>query len=236
MSLPASSSGVKVLLVDDESDILEMLEYNLVKEGFKVFLAHNAAEALDQVRAQRPDLILLDIMLPEVDGVEICRRIRALPEGKDPYIIFLTARSEEYSEIAGLEAGGDDYISKPVKMRLLMTRITAGRRRSRAAAESPSNPLRIDLGELQINADEFLVHRKGKVLHLPKKEFELLFFLASHAGKVFTRDQLLENVWGEGANVVDRTVDVHIRKLREKIGRKFLTTIKGVGYKFVDKK
>ena len=231
----AGVTGLKVLLVDDEADILEMLEYNLVKEGAKVTLAHNVHEALDAVRTVRPDLILLDIMLPEVDGVEICRRIRALPEGKEPYIIFLTARSEEYSEIAGLEAGGDDYIPKPVKMRLLMSRIAAGIRRTRTT-EAPANPDRIDLGELLIHADEFLVYRKGKVLQLPKKEFELLFFLASHAGKVFTRDQLLEHVWGEGSNVVDRTVDVHIRKLREKIGRKYLTTIKGVGYKFVDKR
>lgn len=229
-------SKTKILLVDDEQDILEMLEYNLEKEGFKVFLAHNAQEAVELTRNEKPELILLDIMLPDVDGVEICRRIRALPEGREPYIIFLTARSEEYSEIAGLEAGGDDYISKPVKMRLLMSRISAVFRRSRTPEENVQDLTRLEVGEISIHTDEYLVYKKGKVINLPKKEFELLRFLAMHAGKVFTRDMLLEHVWGEGANVVDRTVDVHIRKLREKIGKKYITTIKGVGYKFTDKK
>ncbi len=227
---------IKILLVDDEEDILELLQYNLEKADFKVLRASNGEEALEIARKEEPDMILLDIMMPRMDGVETCRRLRAMPGGDRPHIIFLTARSEEYSEIAGLEAGADDYITKPIKPRLLLARLQAIIRRGRQSGPAPveqSNTLKV--GELEINRDEYLVYRKGKPLSLPKKEFELLLFLASQPGKVFTRDILLEQVWGSDVQVVDRTIDVHVRKLREKIGKKWIKTIQGVGYKFTTK-
>ncbi|MBK9452711.1 MAG: response regulator transcription factor [Bacteroidetes bacterium] len=227
---------IKILLVDDEEDILELLQYNLEKADFKVLRASNGEEALEIARKEEPDMILLDIMMPRMDGVETCRRLRAMPGGDRPHIIFLTARSEEYSEIAGLEAGADDYVTKPIKPRLLLARLQAIIRRGRQSGPAPveqSNTLKV--GELEINRDEYLVYRKGKPLSLPKKEFELLLFLASQPGKVFTRDILLEQVWGSDVQVVDRTIDVHVRKLREKIGKKWIKTIQGVGYKFTTK-
>ena len=227
---------IKILLVDDEEDILELLQYNLEKADFKVLRASNGEEALEIARKEEPDMILLDIMMPRMDGVETCRRLRAMPGGDRPHIIFLTARSEEYSEIAGLEAGADDYVTKPIKPRLLLARLQAIIRRRRQSGPTPveqSNTLKV--GELEINRDEYLVYRKGKPLSLPKKEFELLLFLASQPGKVFTRDILLEQVWGSDVQVVDRTIDVHVRKLREKIGKKWIKTIQGVGYKFTTK-
>ncbi|MBP8073439.1 MAG: response regulator transcription factor, partial [Bacteroidia bacterium] len=210
--------------------------YNLEKADFKVLRASNGEEALEIARKEEPDMILLDIMMPRMDGVETCRRLRAMPGGDRPHIIFLTARSEEYSEIAGLEAGADDYVTKPIKPRLLLARLQAIIRRGRQSGPAPveqSNTLKV--GELEINRDEYLVYRKGKPLSLPKKEFELLLFLASQPGKVFTRDILLEQVWGSDVQVVDRTIDVHVRKLREKIGKKWIKTIQGVGYKFTTK-
>ncbi|HEX2900128.1 MAG TPA: response regulator transcription factor [Bacteroidia bacterium] len=227
---------IKILLVDDEEDILELLQYNLEKADFKVLRASNGEEAIEVAKREEPEMILLDIMMPRMDGVETCRRLRALPGGDRPFILFLTARSEEYSEIAGLEAGADDYVTKPIKPRLLLARLQAIIRRGRqpvGALEAVSNTLKI--GELEINRDEYLVYRKGKPLSLPKKEFELLLFLASQPGKVFTRDILLEQVWGSDVQVVDRTIDVHVRKLREKIGKKWIKTIQGVGYKFTTK-
>lgn len=227
---------IKILLVDDEEDILELLQYNLEKADFKVLRASNGEDALEIARKEEPDMILLDIMMPRMDGVETCRRLRAMPGGDRPHIIFLTARSEEYSEIAGLEAGADDYVTKPIKPRLLLARLQAIIRRGRQSGPAPveqSNTLKV--GELEINRDEYLVYRKGKPLSLPKKEFELLLFLASQPGKVFTRDILLEQVWGSDVQVVDRTIDVHVRKLREKIGKKWIKTIQGVGYKFTTK-
>ena len=227
---------IKILLVDDEEDILELLQYNLEKADFKVLRASNGEEALEIAKKEEPDVILLDIMMPRMDGVETCRRLRALPNGDRPFIIFLTARSEEYSEIAGLEAGADDYVTKPIKPRLLLARLQAIIRRGRQSTEPvepPSTSLKI--GELEINREEYLVYRKGKPLNLPKKEFELLVFLASQPGKVFTREILLDQVWGSDVQVVDRTIDVHVRKLREKIGKKWIKTIQGVGYKFTTK-
>jgi two-component system alkaline phosphatase synthesis response regulator PhoP len=227
---------IKILLVDDEEDILELLQYNLEKADFKVLRASNGEEALEVAKKEEPDVILLDIMMPRMDGVETCRRLRAMPGGDRPFIIFLTARSEEYSEIAGLEAGADDYVTKPIKPRLLLARLQAIIRRGRQSTEpveSPSTSLKI--GELEINREEYLVYRKGKPLNLPKKEFELLVFLASQPGKVFTREILLDQVWGSDVQVVDRTIDVHVRKLREKIGKKWIKTIQGVGYKFTTK-
>lgn len=226
----------KILVVDDEEDILELLRYNLKKEGFKVCQAVNGKEALDVAREEKPDLILLDIMLPQMDGVETCRRLRSLPDGHFPYIVFLTARSEEYSEIAGLEAGADDYITKPIKPRLLITRIKAMLRRDRTGERSIDTPSVLKIGDLEINREEYVVRKNGEVLGMPKKEFELLIFLASHPGKVFSREVLLEKVWGTNVHVVDRTIDVHIRKLRGKIGKQWIKTVQGVGYKFSDPK
>lgn len=225
----------KVLLVDDEEDIIELLAYNLEKENFKVLTASNGELALEIARKEKPEVILLDIMMPKMDGVETCRRLREMPNGDYPFIIFLTARSEEYSEIAGLEAGADDYITKPIKPRLLLTRIQAILRRGRMTQAPLTEDTTLKIGELEINREEYTVYRKGKPLSLPKKEFELLLFLAAQPGKVFSRDVLLEQVWGTDVHVVDRTIDVHVRKLREKIGKKWIKTIQGVGYKFSTK-
>lgn len=222
----------KILVVDDERDILEILEYNLRQNGYDVTTASDGEQALKLAREYRPDLILLDIMMPKMDGVETCRRLRELPEMRGTYIVFLTARSEEYSEIAGFEAGGDDYLSKPVKTRVLLSRIKAMLRRSMELEAEESKPLRV--AELEILRDEYLVYKNGEPLNLPKKEFELLYFLASRPGKVFSREILLEKIWGNDVYVVARTIDVHIRKLREKIGEDYIQTIKGVGYKFMN--
>jgi two-component system, OmpR family, alkaline phosphatase synthesis response regulator PhoP len=230
---------IKILVVDDEEDILDMLEYNLEKHDFKVLRALNGEAAVEIAKREDPEVILLDIMMPNIDGVETCRRLRALPGGERPFIVFLTARSEEYSEIAGLEAGADDYITKPIKPRLLLARLQAVIRRGRQP-ETPGLEITNSIvlgqaGELEIKPDQYMVYRKGKPLTLPKKEFELLLFLASQPGRVFTREILLEHVWGADVQVVDRTIDVHVRKLREKIGKKWIKTVQGVGYKFTSK-
>lgn len=226
----------KILIVDDEADILDLLEYNLEKESFKVLRAMDGEEAIELTKSERPDMVLLDIMMPKMDGVETCRRIREIPEGRLPFIVFLTARSEEYSEIAGLEAGADDYITKPIKPRLLITRIHAIFRRGRETVEHTEQEAHLKIDDLEIVRDEYIVYKKGKAINMPKKEFELLLFLASQPGKVFSRAVLLEKVWGANVHVVDRTIDVHIRKLREKIGKKFIKTVQGVGYKFISRK
>lgn len=229
---------MKILIVDDEPDILDLLEYNLEKEGYEVVRAIDGEEAIRITQAESPDLILLDIMMPRMDGVEACRRLRALPEGQKAFIVFLTARGEEYSEIAGLEAGADDYVTKPIKPRLLITRLQAVLRRGRSetVAEVEKTGTALIIEDLEIRPDEYVVLRKGKALALPKKEFDLLYFMAQQPGKVFSREVLLENVWGENVHVVDRTIDVHVRKLREKIGKKWIKTVQGVGYKFMGKK
>ena len=219
---------MKVLIVDDEIDILELLEYNLEKEGYQVVRAMDGEEAIDMAKKEKPNLIILDIMMPNLDGIETCRRIREIPTMKNVHIVFLTARSEEYSEIAGFEAGADDYISKPIKPRILLSRLKAIMRREREREEE--NVLKIH--DLEIIRDEYLVKKSSKVLTLPRKEFELLFFMAARPGKVFSREKLLEKVWGD-VFVVDRTIDVHIRKLREKLGDEYIITVKGVGYKFL---
>lgn len=227
---------LKILLVDDEEDILDMLQYNLEKAEFKVLRARNGEEALEVAKREDPEVILLDIMMAKLDGVETCRRLRAMPSGNRPIIIFLTARSEEYSEVAGLEAGADDYITKPIKPRILLARLQAAvRRGQQPAITEPVQTTILKAGDLEINRDEYTVYKKGKPLTLPKKEFELLLFLASQPGKVFTREVLLEQVWGHDVQVVDRTIDVHVRKLREKIGKKWIKTVQGVGYKFTSK-
>lgn len=220
----------KVLVVDDEPDILDMIEYNLKNEGFAVEIANDGESAIRLARESRPDLVLLDIMMPRLDGVETCRRLREMPEMRNSAIVFLTARAEEYSELAGFEAGADDYITKPIRPRVLMSRIKAVLRRGIDSEQTTETQLKIS--DLEIIKDEHLVYQNGRPITLPKKEFELLFFLASRPGKVFSREVLLEKIWGTDVYVVPRTIDVHIRKLREKLGETYIQTIKGVGYKF----
>lgn len=217
----------KVLLVDDDPDILEFIEYNLEKEGFEVSTASNGVEAIKVAQSIIPDLILLDVMMPEMDGVETCAKIREIDSIKNTRIAFLTARGEDYSQIAGFEAGGDDYILKPVKPRVLVSRINALLRRGAGTDEAE----KVQEG-LTIDRERYEVNRDGERISLPRKEFELLALLMSKSGKVFTRETILSTVWGEEVVVGDRTIDVHIRKLREKLGSNYITTIKGVGYKF----
>ncbi|HTH55445.1 MAG TPA: response regulator transcription factor [Cyclobacteriaceae bacterium] len=219
----------KVLVVDDEEPILELLKYNLEKQGFDVRTATDGQIAVDVAKKFHPDLVLLDIMMPKVDGVEACRQLRAMPELVNTYIVFLTARAEEYSEVAAFDVGADDYILKPIKPRALMSRITALFRRDNAKKNTSNQ---IKAGNLLIDRTSYTVRLDGKEISLPKKEFELLFFLAQNPNKVFTRDDLLQNIWGADVYVLSRTVDVHIRKVREKIGEDCIATVKGVGYKF----
>jgi two-component system alkaline phosphatase synthesis response regulator PhoP len=222
-------SKQKILLVDDEPDILEMIGFNLEREGFEVFTAPNGRKALELARAHTPDLILLDVMMPEMDGMETCRELRDDARLKNTIVAFLTARNEDYSQIAGFDAGADDYISKPIKPRVLVSRVKALLRRGvPAAAEQPKR----DLAGIVIDKERYVVYKDGVELSLPKKEFELLALLASQPGRVFTRENILSSVWGNDVIVGDRTIDVHIRKLREKLGDDFFKTIKGVGYKF----
>ena len=217
----------KILLVDDEQDILEFLGYNLKKEGFKIDTADNGKAAIEKALSFKPDLILLDVMMPEMDGVEVCREIRDISELQGVLIAFLTARGEDYSQIAGFEAGADDYIAKPVKPRVLISRIQALLRRKGVAA-----PEMTEAGGISIDRERYLAIIDGAEVSLPKKEFELLNLLISKPGKVFTREKILSDVWGTSVVVGDRTIDVHIRKLREKIGDNKISTVKGVGYKF----
>ncbi|MEI6882156.1 MAG: DNA-binding response regulator [Bacteroidetes bacterium] len=222
------NSIFKVLVVDDENDILEFIQYNLKKEGYDVYLAHNGQEAIDIGHKIKPDLILLDVMMPVMDGIEACKQMKSDPDFANTFIVFLTARSEEYSEIAGFQAGADDYISKPIKPRVLVTRLNAILRRK----EKVQPDTKLTVGDIVIDRETFLVFRKGEKIQFARKEFELLFLLASKPGKVFTRDFILEKVWGDEVLVVDRTIDVHIRKIREKLGDEHIGTVKGVGYKF----
>jgi two-component system, OmpR family, alkaline phosphatase synthesis response regulator PhoP len=223
-------SKSKILLVDDEPDILELIGYNLEKEGYEVHTASNGREAVDLARKIIPDLILLDVMMPEMDGMEACREIREDKLLKHALIAFLTARNEDYSQIAGFDAGADDYIPKPIKPRVLISRIKALLRRSTGISETAAQPPS-QIG-ISIDKEKYLVYKDGEELSLPKKEFELLVLLISQPGRVFTRDNILASVWGNDVIVGDRTIDVHIRKLREKLGDDYFKTIKGVGYKF----
>ena len=221
-------SKFRILLVDDEDDILDIIRYNLEKEGYNVETAGNGKEALERTKRFKPHLILLDVMMPEMDGIETCAEIRSKPDNAGIIIAFLTARGEDYSQIAGLDAGADDYISKPIKPRVLTSRVKALLRRLADTSDTQSV---IDLGDLQIDKDKYRVTKAGKKLELPKKEFELLALLISVPGRVFTREAILNQVWGNEVVVGDRTIDVHIRKLREKIGDDYIKTVKGVGYK-----
>jgi two-component system alkaline phosphatase synthesis response regulator PhoP len=219
----------KILVVDDEPDILELVQYNLEKEGFAVRTASNGIEAIDLASQWSPHLILLDVMMPEMDGMETCIKIRENAKLDHAVIAFLTARSEDYSQIAGFDAGADDYITKPIKPRVLLSRIKALLRRGTKGAESKP----VFSGKtLTIDRDRYVVIRNGEEMNLPKKEFELLSLLVSQPGKVFTRSAILSEVWGNDVVVGDRTIDVHIRKLREKLGNHCFKTVKGVGYKF----
>lgn len=220
----------KILIVDDEQDILELIRHTLNKEGFEVYIAANGAQAIEQARKVKPELILMDVMMPVMDGMEACRQLKEEPETSGIAIVFLTARSEEFAELAGFEAGADDYIAKPIRPRVLLSRLKAILRR-RNAIQAVSNET-LDFGVLKIDRERFVVEFDGKSLQFPRKEFELLSFLASRPGRVFSRDEILENVWGNEVLVVDRTIDVHVRKIREKLNDKFIQTVKGVGYKF----
>lgn len=225
----ANKPTQKVLVVDDEESILELLKYNLEKQGYDVRTASEGAEGVEIAKKFHPDLVLLDIMMPKMDGVEACRQIRAMPELVNTFIVFLTARAEEYSEIAAFDGGADDYILKPIKPRALMSRISAIFRRD---SKKKTTSTQIKIGELVIDRTSYTIKVNGREVSLPKKEFELLFFLAQNPNKVFNRDELLQNIWGSDVYVLARTVDVHIRKVREKIGEDYITTVKGVGYKF----
>ncbi len=225
-----TAAHYKVLLVDDDPDIIELLQYNLTKEGYEVASAENGKEAITKAQKFNPDIILLDVMMPVMDGIAACRHLRELPEFRETYILFLTARAEEFSEVAAFEAGADDFITKPIKPRALLSRLAAYVRRG-TQNTADQNPI-IQVGNIKIDRTSFSVFKDDVRVTLPKKEFELLAFLASTPDKVYNREELLNNIWGTDVYVIARTVDVHIRKVREKIGEEHIKTIKGVGYKF----
>lgn len=218
----------KVLVVDDEEPILDLLKYNLERDGYEVMTANDGLMAIEMAKKFVPDMVLLDIMMPRMDGIETCRQLREIKALRETYIVFLTARSEEYSEVAAFDVGADDYITKPIKPRALMSRINALFRRDVKTAL----PGTLAIGNLVINKTSYTVRLNDREIDLPKKEFELLYFLGLHPNQVFSREDLLQNIWGTDVYVLDRTVDVHIRKVREKIGDDYITTVKGVGYKF----
>lgn len=236
--MSAKQMEKRILLVDDEDDILEFLGYNLEKEGYIVDTAKNGHEAISAAKKNKPDLIILDIMMPEMDGIETCEEIRRIPVLQDVLIAFLTARGEDYSQIAGFEAGGDDYIAKPVKPKVLISRVKALLKRvnnSKIEEKKPIEPQGIiKYGNMIIDTEKYLVIKDDKNIILPKKEFELLVLLTSKPSKVFTREEIFDKIWGENVVVGDRTIDVHIRKLREKVGDNNIRTVKGVGYKYED--
>lgn len=223
---------IKVLVVDDEPDILEILSYNLKKEGYQVFTASNGGDAVAKASEVKPTLIILDIMMPQMDGVEVCRAIRSKKEFDDVLIAFLTAREEDYSQIAALDVGGDDYITKPIKPRVLMSRVKALLRRAGRTEEDDDQGHIIQAGDLIVDKESVKVRKGDESIDLAKKEFELLSLLMSKPGKVFTREEIFNKVWGTDVIVGNRTIDVHIRKLREKIGDTYIKTIKGIGYRF----
>jgi two-component system alkaline phosphatase synthesis response regulator PhoP len=228
--MATAPKAYKILLVDDDADILELLEYNLLKENFLLAKATNGKEAITVAKSFQPHLIIMDVMMPEMDGIEAARQIKSNPEFKNTLILFLTARGEEYTEIAAFESGATDYVVKPIKLRALISRINALLTREVAVPESKNDV--ISIGDLIIDRVQYAATFQGRALILPKKEFELLSFLAKNPNKVFNRDELLEKVWGSDVFVVERTVDVHIRKLREKIPEYYIKTLKGVGYLF----
>jgi len=228
-----------ILLVDDEEDILEFLSYNLKKEGYIVYTAKNGKIAIQKAKEHLPHLIILDVMMPEMDGIETCVELRKIAELKDSLIIFLTARSEDYSQIAGLDAGADDYISKPIKPKVFTSKIKAILRRYKTSKngmfeEENKNHL-IDLGEIIIDKEKYVVYKNNIIIELPRKEFEIILLLSSRPNKVFTREEIYNKIWGESVIVGDRTIDVHFSKLRDLLGIDNIKTVKGVGYKFESK-
>lgn len=226
------NEDIKILLVDDELDILEFIEYNLIKENYQVITAGNGYDAIKIAEKHNPHLVILDIMMPGLDGVEVCRELRSKPQFKDTIIAFLTARSEDYSQIAGFEVGGDDYITKPIRPRVLVSRVGALLRRSGNSVQNEEIENILKVADLVIDKEKVLVYKDDAAITLAKKEFELLCLLASKPGKVFSRDEIFNKVWGTDVIVGNRTIDVHIRKVREKIGDNYIKTIKGIGYKF----
>jgi two-component system alkaline phosphatase synthesis response regulator PhoP len=227
-----SEKVYRILLVDDESDVLEFLSYNLKKEGYDIHTANNGKDAIELAREINPHLIILDVMMPQMDGIETCYEIKQIKSLQSAIIVFLTARGEDYSQIAGFEAGADDYITKPVKPKVMISRIKALLRRYKDTEEKGSSPNQIVLKDIIIDMERYMVIRGSKEISLPKKEFEMLVALASKPNKVFSREEIFNKVWGNNIIVGDRTIDVHIRKIREKIGLKNIKTVKGVGYKF----
>ncbi|WP_417872438.1 response regulator transcription factor [Xanthomarina gelatinilytica] len=226
-----NEKDIKILLVDDEPDILEIIGYNLSNEGYQVFTAENGIKAIKKAKKEKPQLIILDLMMPDMDGIETCENIRNIPELNNTVITFLTARGEDYSQVAGFDAGADDYITKPIKPKLLVSKVKALLRRFK---DDEVEEAVVKIGQLIINREAYKVTYKNKDIVLPRKEFELLSLLTSKPGKVFKREEILDKVWGNEVVVGGRTIDVHIRKLREKIGDTSFKTVKGVGYKFID--
>jgi two-component system, OmpR family, alkaline phosphatase synthesis response regulator PhoP len=225
-------SKIKILLVDDETDILEILSFNLSNEGYQIFTAENGKEGLELAAQHIPNLIILDVMMPVMDGIETCERLRMDKRFENTVILFLSARGEDYSQVAAFESGADDYVTKPIKPRIFNSKVKAMLRRFLKDDVGDS----LVLGDMEINVEEYKVIQKGDEITLPRKEFELLYLLASKPGKVFKRLKIMESVWGSDVVVGDRTIDVHIRKLREKLGDDYFKTVKGVGYKFVNAK
>ena len=222
-------SSIKVLVVDDDPDIVEILKYNLKNSGYSVKSAGNGVEAIKKAKKFIPDIILMDVMMPEMSGIEACEEIKSIDQLSQAIIIFLSARSEDYTQISAYDAGADDYISKPVKPKILLKKISNIAKKINSEKNAPKT---IDLGSIKINKEEYVVIKDKKEILLPRKEFELLFLLATKPEKVFTREEIMNKVWGTQVIVGDRTIDVHVRKLREKIGEKHIKTLKGVGYKF----
>lgn len=219
-------SETTILLVDDDPDIREIISFNLRKEGYNVEIAKDGVQGVEMCKKYKPDIVLMDVMMPKMDGMEACEAIRANMETKDTLIAFLSARGEDYSQLAGFDAGGDDYIAKPIRPKILISRIKALLRRN-------NNTQLFELGDLKIDLEQYQVLKSGIPIEMPRKEFELLYLLASKPGKVFSRDSIMDKVWGTEVIVGGRTIDVHIRKIREKIGNEYIKTVKGVGYKFI---
>lgn len=233
-TMTEKETAPRILLVDDEEDILEFVSYNLEREGFKVYTARNGKEAIQMVTKVKPDLVILDVMMPEMDGIAACEEIRKLPGCRDVVIAFLTARGEDYSQIAGFDAGADDYITKPIRPKVLISRVKALLKRTGGtAADIAEQEKVIHIGNLVVDKEKFTLRVDENEMMLPRKEFELLSLLISKPDKVFLRDEIYKAVWGDNVIVGDRTIDVHIRKLREKIGNDHIRTLKGIGYKFV---
>jgi two-component system alkaline phosphatase synthesis response regulator PhoP len=232
-----SNNDIKILVVDDEPDIVEFLTYNLRKEGFSVSSAYNGSDAIKEVQRVSPHLVLLDIMMPGMDGIETCERLKENPINENMMVVFLSARSEDYSQIAGFAAGADDYVNKPVKPKVLVSRIRAMLKRyGSKPLQSEAKDHILQFKDLSIDPEKYLVYSHGKEMMLPRKEFRLLQLLTSKPSRVFTRDEIFEQIWGTDVYVGDRTIDVYVRKIREKIGDDRIVTIKGVGYKFEDSK